>query len=728
MNAINVIAPYKHLGMWVFDDPRAGTCSPSGRVPPAPGSHWRRSHDDHRAGLCGGRAVDSRDARATLRTGSWCSRVRSVVRSRPSMHSRGESTTSRTATLPRDEKRAQLERLHAALDSRRRDAMSVALADARARFPIPTVRCRRSSTAGCRISSSRATHDFEELRGVLQEGRRRGRRRVRRVYGSDDVERAETLGIALQLINIIRDVARGLGARPRLSPAGRARGVRRHRGRHRRRRTTRRVAGADDVPGRTRPRLPAPTGSACSTYARRSERPLRRRTFAGLYRATLDRIEARGFDVFDGAAAALDADEAAVVGGGLRADEGAVSAAGSPGCAGGARAGGRGSRRHALRGEADARRRGPDAAGARGRPGAAAGQRAAHRARLLHRVPRAFSSASARAARCGACGSSCRWSTRPAGVAHDRARVSARSCATRICRCAIARCAIGSCSRCAGRPAREHDDETFADFLRGTGQSTAAIERFWDVFIRPALNLPADEASADDGHLHRADGAARRPRAQRSRAADEAARLDARRRGAPGARTAGARPSRPESRVETLDELDADAIVVAVPPAESRACSASRSRRSSDSPIVSVHSCSTGRSCARRWPRCSAPTRTGSSIAARSRAMRRERGPISDRRLERRARAARGARPRARRADRGAGDRAARRRRGALVAGQPGAARDGRAAPGTRRAAGRADLAAECRTRAGAWTARAGRRRWRARCASGRRPRGCCPM
>ena len=24
MNAINVIAPYKHLGMWVFDDPRVG--------------------------------------------------------------------------------------------------------------------------------------------------------------------------------------------------------------------------------------------------------------------------------------------------------------------------------------------------------------------------------------------------------------------------------------------------------------------------------------------------------------------------------------------------------------------------------------------------------------------------------------------------------------------------------------------------------------------------------
>ena len=24
MNAINVIAPYRHLGMWVFDDPRVG--------------------------------------------------------------------------------------------------------------------------------------------------------------------------------------------------------------------------------------------------------------------------------------------------------------------------------------------------------------------------------------------------------------------------------------------------------------------------------------------------------------------------------------------------------------------------------------------------------------------------------------------------------------------------------------------------------------------------------
>jgi squalene-associated FAD-dependent desaturase len=41
-----------------------------------------------------------------------------------------------------------------------------------------------------------------------------------------------------------------------------------------------------------------------------------------------------------------------------------------------------------------------------------------------------------------------------------------------------------------------HDGEKFGDLLRGLGQSQAAIDRFWDVFIRPALNLPSEEASA----------------------------------------------------------------------------------------------------------------------------------------------------------------------------------------------------------------------------------------
>jgi hydroxysqualene dehydroxylase len=41
-----------------------------------------------------------------------------------------------------------------------------------------------------------------------------------------------------------------------------------------------------------------------------------------------------------------------------------------------------------------------------------------------------------------------------------------------------------------------HDEETFAELLRRLGQSQAGIDRFWDVFIRPALNIRSEEASA----------------------------------------------------------------------------------------------------------------------------------------------------------------------------------------------------------------------------------------
>ncbi len=38
-----------------------------------------------------------------------------------------------------------------------------------------------------------------------------------------------------------------------------------------------------------------------------------------------------------------------------------------------------------------------------------------------------------------------------------------------------------------------HDGETFAGVLRaGSAQSQAAIDRFWDVFVRPALNVRSD--------------------------------------------------------------------------------------------------------------------------------------------------------------------------------------------------------------------------------------------
>ena len=35
--------------------------------------------------------------------------------------------------------------------------------------------------------------------------------------------------------------------------------------------------------------------------------------------------------------------------------------------------------------------------------------------------------------------------------------------------------------------------------LKSSRQSERAVERFWDVFVRPALNLPAGEASAEAG-------------------------------------------------------------------------------------------------------------------------------------------------------------------------------------------------------------------------------------
>src|SRR3954447_5684836 len=41
------------------------------------------------------------------------------------------------------------------------------------------------------------------------------------------------------------------------------------------------------------------------------------------------------------------------------------------------------------------------------------------------------------------------------------------------------------------------ENETFGGFLRRHGQSPAAIERFWDVLVRPGLNLKTDEVQAE---------------------------------------------------------------------------------------------------------------------------------------------------------------------------------------------------------------------------------------
>jgi squalene-associated FAD-dependent desaturase len=138
-------------------------------------------------------------------------------------------------------------------------------------------------------------------------------------------------------------------------------------------------------------------------------------------------------------------------------------------------------------------------------------------------------------------------------------------------------------ARC--RSAKARPGETFGALLRRLGASDAAIDRFWDVFVRPALNLRADEVDAEAGLFtvrtallgRRANSDVILPTKPlgwmhgdaAGRALDDRVRL--------------------EHRVESLDEIDADAIVVAVPPRESARLLEEEEPALEDSPIVSVH-------------------------------------------------------------------------------------------------------------------------------------------
>ena len=138
-------------------------------------------------------------------------------------------------------------------------------------------------------------------------------------------------------------------------------------------------------------------------------------------------------------------------------------------------------------------------------------------------------------------------------------------------------------ARC--RNARANPDETFGALLRRLGASDAAIDRFWDMFIRPALNLRCDEVDAEAG-LFTVRTALLGPRANSDVI------LPTRplgwMHGDAAGRVLGDRV-RLEQRVESLDELDADAIVVAVTPRESARLLGDPEPALEDSPIVSVH-------------------------------------------------------------------------------------------------------------------------------------------
>jgi phytoene synthase len=200
--------------------------------------------------------------------------------------------------LPHGEKRARLQSLHAALDAPPQDPVLLALADARGRYPIPLSALHALVDGGLQDTEQHRYPGFEQLLGYCKRVAGAVGVACVAVYGSDDDERAETLGVALQLINIIRDVredwALGRVYVPQDELA--AYGV-----------------GEDDIAaGRVTPEWQALMRFQASRARAYLEEGLQLLdsldarsaacvgTFAGLYRATLDRIEARGFDVFDG--------------------------------------------------------------------------------------------------------------------------------------------------------------------------------------------------------------------------------------------------------------------------------------------------------------------------------------------------------------------------------------------------------------------------------------------
>jgi hypothetical protein len=127
------------------------------------------------------------------------------------------------------------------------------------------------------------------------------------------------------------------------------------------------------------------------------------------------------------------------------------------------------------------------------------------------------------------------------------------------------------------RSAHARPGETFGDLLRRLGASDASVERFWDVFIRPALNLPADQVDAAAG-LFTVRTALLGPRASSDLIlptkplgwmhGDAAGR----------ALEAAGATIETGVRVDDPEQLDVDAVVVATPTHELE-----------HSPIVSIH-------------------------------------------------------------------------------------------------------------------------------------------
>lgn len=201
--------------------------------------------------------------------------------------------------LPTDEKRARLARLHAALEEQPgEDPMLVALADARRRYPIPDAALHALVDGGLQDLAQGRYATFDELHGYCRKVAGAVGLACTAVYGADEPELAETLGVALQLINILRDVAEDwqLGRvyipQDELASFG--------------------VSEEQIAEGRVteawvalmryqaeRARVHLDEGLRLLDHLDQRS-ALCVATFAGLYRTTLERIERQDFDVFAG--------------------------------------------------------------------------------------------------------------------------------------------------------------------------------------------------------------------------------------------------------------------------------------------------------------------------------------------------------------------------------------------------------------------------------------------
>ena len=137
------------------------------------------------------------------------------------------------------------------------------------------------------------------------------------------------------------------------------------------------------------------------------------------------------------------------------------------------------------------------------------------------------------------------------------------------------------------RKVQAYDGETFGSLLRRLGASDAAVDRFWDVFIRPALNLRADEADAEAG-LFTVRTALLGPRGNADLILPIRP-LGAMHGDAAGSALRAAGAEIVTERVDSLDDLEADAVIVAVQPSESARLLGELDPVLEESPIVSVH-------------------------------------------------------------------------------------------------------------------------------------------